>query len=336
MTAHSDPIAVVGTSPFAWLLAGLLALDHKRAVRLLGEPPDPYRLWATPALSVAPLTRPQSWALLASETRRAVRRISRIGSGIVQRADVHMTAGSPESKVALSHIRHMMEGFGHTITPEGTASPPGAMRIGDAWSIDIARFTRTVPGWLASSAVDIASFTGKADLPDTSKIVLADDWAVLSVLATREIERIARIVPHLGIETAPVVPGSRRIVLDLESGASLAQSANGSIRGVAPDGDGAGLTRIAACLPPHARPRLMARTRFSRLLPRDGAPVIGPLGRTNHFAVMGLGGLDLLLAPVVARLVVDGASPAETAWAQAHGAGRRRNGVAEFVPDAAA
>lgn len=343
MSEQSETIAVVGASPFAWLLAGLLASDHSRAVVLVGPAPQPFALRPLPSLSVAPLTRPQSWALLHDATREAVRRLSRIAPRMGERVDLALLAGSPTSRIALGHIRRMAEGFGHPAEPIDRAEQSG-IGLRDTWLFDTALFMAAAPRWLASANVTVThtpealtvNRDGSATLADTliTRVILADDWAILSHLSADEISAFARVERWVGIETPPHRPLPFRAGFDLDSGAVFAQSAQGTISGAAPDDDGKGIARIAACLAQDPAPRLAARTRFERLVSHDGAPVIGPTRRGQMFVIAGLGPLDLVLAPTLAAIVCGTASPSGAEWSTAHGAALRqpRRPVAEFSP----
>ena len=61
--AHAD-FVVVGSTPLARLVAGLLASVHGKTVVFSGESQSGYRLPRGLDLSVAPITRPETWALL--------------------------------------------------------------------------------------------------------------------------------------------------------------------------------------------------------------------------------------------------------------------------------
>src|SRR5690606_23609752 len=153
MTEQSKTIAVVGASPFAWLLAGLLAADHSRAVVLLGPPADPHRLRPLPALSLAPVTRPQTWALLDTHMRRTVRRLSRLAPGVAERIDMRISAGSPDGAAALSHIHRTAEGFRMPLDPPVATDGATVLGLRDVWLFNPNPLIAATPAWLASANV---------------------------------------------------------------------------------------------------------------------------------------------------------------------------------------
>lgn len=341
MTARARSIAVVGSTPFAWLLAGLLAADHSRDVVLVTDSVDAGRLWPLVSLSLCPVTRPQTWAVLAGHGQHTARRLARIGPGLTARTDLTILARTPAARVAQSHMRHMAAGFGHAVEPDGAA----AIRVRDIWRFDAAAFAALAPQWLAASGVALADAAadlkirkdGGSSIGDAGLdlVVLADDAAILAHLQTQEIAPFATRYDHLGIMTAPV-PGPRLpAIADLDTMALLAQNENGQIVGMARDDDGKGLERIAHALPDSVAPRMAARTRPLRLLTHDAAPAFGTIRRGKLFVAAGLGGLDIVLAPLVAEAIADAASGPDLQWAAAHGLGLRqpRADVAEYAAD---
>ena len=337
-------IAVVGASPFAAFLAGLLAADHSRAVVLLGPPADPYRLRPLPALSLAPLTRPETWSLLATHTRRTVRRLARIAPGTSERIDMRLSARSPDATIALSHIHRTADGFRVPLDPPVAAGGATILGLRDVRLFEPALLAAAAPAWLAGANVAMLNALdglrlrrdGTASFGATAidQVVLADDAAILDWLDADEIAHFARVEHWLGVETLPHRLARYRAGVDLDTGAVFAQSGDGVIRAAACDDDGSGFESIAASLAHDAAPRLAARTRFARLLTHDGAPAFGPTRRAKIFVIAGLGVLDLVLAPRLAAIIAGAADGIEAEWAAAHGADLRqpRRAVAEFAP----
>ncbi|WP_421950873.1 hypothetical protein [Pelagibacterium sp.] len=344
MTEQAKTIAVVGASPFAWLLAGLLASDHSRAIVLLSPPPNPHALRPLPPLSLAPVTRPETWSILMAHARPALRRLSRIVPAIGERIDMRVGARSAQAMIALSHMRHIAGGFGYPVDPiEKTAH---GMRVGlrDVRSINAAALFAAAPSWLAATNVAVLSSVeglkirrdGGARFGATSidQVILADDDAILRWLDADEIATFARIEHWAGIETAPQRLARYRAGFDLDTGTVFAQAGDGVIRAAARNDDGEALARIADCLSLDPAPRLAAQTSLTRLFSHDGAPVLGPTRRDKVFVVAGLGTLDLVLAPLIAGIVSGRASGLEAEWAAAHGADLRqpRREFADFHP----
>ena len=104
--------AVCGNSPFATLLAGLLASVHGRSVCLVGDPWSPYRLVRHHDIAVMPATRPETWSLLRSSGAAAGKLVGSIGRGLYERVDPLFVAETPAQASYLGHMRWMAAGFG--------------------------------------------------------------------------------------------------------------------------------------------------------------------------------------------------------------------------------
>ncbi|RDE10454.1 hypothetical protein [Pelagibacterium lacus] len=312
---------------------------------LVTNPCPPGHEATLPSLSVAPLTRPETLSLLVKYGPGAARQTNRIARGAAGRGDLALTAHGAASGAALSHIRHMLAGFGRVVEPLGAPAGTTRVRVRDVWQFHAAPFLAAAPAWLAgANAAMVNAASGLKLRKDGSAsfgatpvdlVVLADDAAIVSRLAEAEVAAFAARVAHLDIATEPVAPLATPSIIDLDGGAQLAQDASGRLIGSAQDSDGRGLARITAALPEGVATRLAARGRSTRLLPHDGAPVLGPTRKNRLYVVAGLGRCDMALAPLVARLIVGKATPAEAEWAAAHGAELRqpRANVADFAPE---
>ncbi|AEQ50820.1 hypothetical protein KKY_781 [Pelagibacterium halotolerans B2] len=311
---------------------------------LLSPAPNPHALRPLPALSFAPVTRPETLSIVLDHARPALRRLSRIVPAISERIDVRIEGRTAEAIVALSHMRHAAEGFGYPADPMEKTARGANVKVRDVRLIDAAALHEAGPAWLAGANVAVLhSVDGLSIRRDGSarfgattidQVILADDGAILQWMDADEIASFARIEHWTGIETAPQRPGRYRAGFDLDTGTVFAQSSDGIIRAAARDDDGKALPRIADCLSLDPAPRLAARASLTRLCPDDGAPVLGPTRRGKLFVVAGLGVLDLILAPLVAGIIAEQASGLEIEWAAAHGADLRqpRRDIAEFHP----
>lgn len=257
---------------------------------------------------------------------------------------MRLLARSGEGKLALSHIRHMAPGFGYTVEPHAFDGA-SALRIRDIWGFDPAAFMSAAPAWLAGANVGVVSARsglrfrrdGTASFASTEldKVILADDAAIIELLAEDEVAGFASASDHIAILTTPVAPAPL-FTVDLDSGGTLVPLAHGTVHGSAPDIGGDGLSRIANCLPAGAGARLAARHRSKALLTHDGAPAFGPLRRNGPYVIAGFGPLDIVLAPLLARLIAGGGTALEAEWAAAHHTQLRqpRPSVAEYHPRA--
>ena len=136
------------------LLAGLLATTSKARVCLIGEPWSPYRLPRRLDLSVAPVTRPETWSLLRTCVPEVRKAIGAIGAkGVLERAEPLFVAETSEGAEALMHVRHMLLAYG---TPADRIVPEGAgasCHIRDALVIRRPALASAAGDWLARSGV---------------------------------------------------------------------------------------------------------------------------------------------------------------------------------------
>ena len=109
---HAD-FAVLGATPQARLVAGLLASVHGKSVVFQGESQSGYRLPRGIDLSVGAITRPETWALLKASLPETLKLVSRVGKrGTWSRLDPIFFADAAGGKEALAHARHMAAAFG--------------------------------------------------------------------------------------------------------------------------------------------------------------------------------------------------------------------------------
>ena len=94
--------AVFGSSPLACLVAGLLVTAHKRNVVMVGDGEARYRLPRAVDLSLAPITRPETWAMLSNALPETTKLIGRIGGRhALRRVDPIFFADGPAAREAL-------------------------------------------------------------------------------------------------------------------------------------------------------------------------------------------------------------------------------------------
>ncbi len=71
---------------------------------------------------------------------------------------------------------------------------------------------------------------------------------------------------------------------------------------------------------------LSGRSVFTKLLSRDGAPVVGKLGRSSLWGIAGLGHGDISFASALARLIAGNPSEREADYFGMRGADSKRSG----------
>jgi hypothetical protein len=97
MAAGTYDFAILGASPFALLLAGLLRSAHGKSVVVVADPWSDYRLARGFELSVMPATRPETWALLKRGATETTRLLGTVGKNLYERVDPLSGSASPPS-----------------------------------------------------------------------------------------------------------------------------------------------------------------------------------------------------------------------------------------------
>jgi hypothetical protein len=350
MTEARADFAIVGSTPLARLLAGLLASAHGKAVVFSGESQSGYRLPRAVDLSVAPITRPESWALLKAGLPEALKLMSRIGGrGAWSRIDPILFSETMAGKEALAHIRHMALAFGHAaeLVP---ASAIGTGRDGvllrdavqlhrpvleaglDRW-LDQHRVRRLRAGETLSVRADgSAELVSGADRVEIGQAVLADDAAIIAhvppalwpPLLTR---RVAST-----IATEPTRPLAAALMHRLDTGLTLVQQAGRGIAAIGPGAIDPFAAALGVLLGKERDFRQAGQSSYEAVITADAAPAVGRLRGSGPDILAGLGPSGAFLAPALARWLCGVAGPAESEWLGARLVDRKaaRSPVAEF------
>ncbi len=349
MSEKQVDFAVFGSSPLARLLAGLLAGTHGRSVAFIGESHSGYRLPRDIDLSIAPMTRPQSWSMVTALLPETLKLLSRIaGRSAWSRVDPILFAEEPEALEALSHMRHMASGFG-LAAEKISASMVGAGRSGvmlrDAVRLNRPVLEPALDRWLdkqnvlrgAAEDVSIAA-DGVAILKmgdDTilaGQAILADSAAILAHLPNNQWPALLRRQTMATILTTPTQQIAAPVMMQVDTGTTLLQQAEG---GIAAIGRGE-LTHFSAGLQTllgYGRQVQQAgQTIHLALEATDGAPLFGRVGGVGADIVAGLGPTGGFLAPALARWIAGNPRAQEESWFGARLANRTASAepVAEF------
>ncbi|MBE7733643.1 hypothetical protein [Devosia faecipullorum] len=346
--------AVFGSTPLARLLAGLLADMHGRQVVHIGDSPSIYRLTRSIDLSVAPITRPESWALLGRSVDETLKLIARLaGRNAWGHADPVFFADDPRAEEALSHMRHMAQGFGIATEP----TPPsllGGNRSGICLR-DAVRLNRAVlePGietWLKRAGVlhlkpqtvttepgGSAELVAGGSVFHARQAILADDDAIIAHLPRRQWPALLRQQQAASILAFSAPKLVAPIMLNIQSGLTLIQQENGlAAIGL---GEMAQVSSQTRALLDQNRPvEQTGQTNFAVLTTSDGAPAMGRVAGTGVDIVAAMGMIGAFLAPALARwLCGESDGPDEAAWFGARLVSREAKPalVGDFVPIAA-
>lgn len=312
----------------ARLVAGLLAGEHGRRVGFIGDSQSGYRLPRGIDLSVAPITRPETWALLQNGVTETTKLISRVGGrGAWQHVDpIFFAEGKPATE-ALSHIRHMATGFGLTIEPAAT-SLIGATRSGivirDAIRLNLPMLEPALDRWMAQQGVIFLSSDKISVAMDGSAVVthggeqieaintvLADSSAIIAHLPLRQWPTLLQRVHTSTILTTPAQPLASQVMADLDSGATLIQQEEGGIAGTG-QGDLASFSRhLQHLLGTQRQVELAGQTAYPLLETSDGAPAVGRAAGAGTDVIAGFGSLGAFMAPALARWLAGNPSQTE-------------------------
>ena len=348
MTEARADFAIVGSTPTARLVAGLLASVHGRTVVFSGESQAGYRLPRGIDLSAAPITRPETWALLKDGLPEALKLIARIGGRRSwSRVDPILFSEAAAGKEALAHVRHMALAFGHA-AERMPAAAIGANRDGlllrDAVLLHRPTLEPALDKWLDQHKVrrlredetlivrpdGSAELTSDDDRIEIGQAVLADDPAIIrhggplpALLARRVTSTIF---------TEPTRPIASSVMHQLDTGLMLVQQSGRGIAAIGPGAIDPFSAALGVLLGKEREFRQAGQSSYETLTTIDAAPAVGRLRGTGPDVLAGLGPGGAFLAPAIARGLCGVAGPAENAWLSARLVDRKtaRSAVAEF------
>ncbi|HEV7717762.1 MAG TPA: hypothetical protein VGO70_02175, partial [Arsenicitalea sp.] len=317
-------------------------------VCLIGSPSSAFRLAHGIDLSVAPVTRPETWALLKHATPETLKLLARIGGRrTYARLDPILVGETAAGIEALAHMRSVAMGFGIAVErlPDGQIQG-AAYRLRDAATNVRGELEAALPAWL--EAVEVGHLTpekakvtlrrdgsvkieAKGQSIEAAQGVLADDAAILRHIDAEAREKCFRQQTMTSILTEPTRALPAPVMVYPDRGVTLSQRPNQAIAAFASGTGDDALARIGACLAGHGPVRLAGQTEFSSLSTLDGAPLIGPVRGSKALLIAGLGPVAAFLAPALARFIAGVASDAERTYFAAREAGRGRMAVADYA-----
>lgn len=343
--------AVCGATPFAMLLAGLLASVHGKRVCLLGDGWSPYRLPRRIDLSAMPVTRPETWALLKRETPETLRLLGTVGRGLFERADPLFIAETAPEIDRLGHVRWTAAAHGfaaeRAVDPSITRS--GAIcRIRDAVMLVSGRAEPSIEAWLDKLGVarlpaisttlttkrdGTATISGEGRETEAASVILADESAILDRQTPSDMHRLLSVVASTAIMTEPAAralpaPLCYYLDRDLVLHQRAARHAVTALAGRTPE---TARARLAASTGGLGALRPTGQALYRRIETMDGAPLIGRSGRHKLTIVAGLGDAAAFVAPAVARFIADAATDEDRDYFAAREVSKaaHRQGVAE-------
>jgi len=342
-------LAIVGSTPLAGLLAGLLASEHRRRVVLVAEASTAFRLAQGFDLAAGPITRPETWALLRDGTKETLKLIGRIGGrAAVRRIDPLFICEMEESAAALSHMWHVALGFGLAVerrTMPGVL-PGVAFRARDVALLDRPTLGAALAGWHAKLGVQrldagntnaVISRDGSVRLHvggqtiEAAHAVLADDIAVAAHIDDATSDPVLGLLPTTVMATEPTRKLAAPVMIYLDRGVSLMRSPGGSVLATSIGRGDAAPAMVGSCLAGHGPLKRVGQRVFRSVVTRDGGPLIESRAGRGASLVAGLGMAGAFFAPALARLFAGVAGGGEAEYFSRRGAAGDRRMIADYV-----
>lgn len=347
--------AILGASPQARLMAGLLAGVHGKSVVFIGESQSGFRLPRVLDLSIAPLTRPESWALLQAGRAEVQKLLTRIaGRQGWARLDPVLFADSGEGQQALAHIRHMATGFGlaaERLRPNAMAKGREGVVFRDATIIQRTIAEPALDQWMNAQGVQIlapdsrvtihADGSGEVETEQATisavQFVLADDAALLRHLPAEHWPHLLLRGQGTTILTEPTGRIAAPVMLEIDSGLTLWQRADGGVVAFGPGRMDQVLGAVSTLLGGDRSIHRAGQSQYNIVTTRDGAPALGRIDGRGADILVGFGPSGIFFAPAMARWLAGLAAPEENQWFSARLVNRASatSTVAEYAPPAA-
>lgn len=351
MADGSFDYLVVGSTPLAGLLAGLLAIEHKRHVCLVGEPFSPFRLQRSIDVSVAPVTRPETLALLKRVAAETTKLVNGWGKGLVSRVDPLFVAETPDGIAALGHFRHLAIALGYAVEPVADRNiAEGLMlRVRDQQMLAHGRLEPALEAWLTQHEVrhldraeteltirkdGTARIVHDGRGVEAQQVILAGDDAVLEHLPEEARDRSLEAVPGSALLLEAGKPLPAPYVSFLDRGVVLGQDGKVSVSALVTGDPATARARLGSAAGKAGALRLAGETVVGALHTTDGAPYIGQARGQKTNVIAGLGPTAAFLAPALARHFAEVSPADEAQWFAARGAtrGNQRLQAADYAP----
>lgn len=343
MSAGFD-IAIVGASPLATLLAGLLQARHGRRVVQLADIEAGFRLPRGIDLSAAPITRPETWEILVESRQETLRLIAPlVERSALAGTELTIVAQSPESVVALAHLHQMVTAYGHVAErrPDATVRDAELLVIDDVVVLRHEKLLAPLLSWAGESGVVVENgavrrIAGSGAEGFALETSAGSVSASLVVLVGPDGVRGLKALPpglvagHGTILLGQAGPLPPMLRLGLDSGALVHVDAQGAPLGFGHGEDEAARGAIADLLRLDDPLPLAARRRVASVSSADAAPYIGRAVADGVFFACGLGPAAGFWAPALARHIAGAGPEAEDSFFRAHAPGAERHLVRDI------
>lgn len=353
MSQAPADFVVFGSAPLARLVAGLLAGVHGRRVLWIGDSHAAFRMPRGIDLSVGPLTRPESWALLAQSVPETVKLLARAGGKAgTQRLDPIFFADSPSGQQALAFLGSSAAGFANAIEPLPSGHL-GKVRSGivlrDALYLQRDRLEPILDTWLdslkvtrlplAHAGITLAadgsvSIVQGSETFAAAQAILADDETITAHLPVETLVRLFQLQPMTTILTEPTLAMAAPVMLQVDADLSFVQGPHRGISAIGAGSTEACAAQIGVLLGANRQLRQAGGAQHQSLRSPDGGAVLGRAGSSGPLLLAGLGVTGAFLAPALARWIMDAARPDEATYFAARSPDRAMLGspVSEYLP----
>lgn len=339
MAPDSFDHLILGSTPLAGLVAGLLASVHGKRACLVGEPFSPFRLQRNLGLSVAPVTRPETLILLRHSAAETVKLVNGWSKGLLTRADALFVAETPDSIAALGHFRQLAIALGYVVEPVADRAFAGGVmfRVRDAQLMGHGRLEPELEAWLAKCEVRhldaaVTEVTLRRDgsarivhdgrTLEADHSVLSGDNVIAHYLDADSLDRSLEIVPASTVLLEGGRPLPSPFVNFIDRGITLEQDGQVAVSALVTGDPATARARLGSAIARAGTLRLAGETSLRAVRTLDGAPYVGPARGGKATVIAGLGPAAPFYAPAIARHLA-GASPADEAnWFAARGASR--------------
>jgi len=341
--------AIFGSSPLAGLLAGLLASGHGKRVACVGESAARYRLPRSIDLSIAPITRPETWSLLAATSAETQRLLTKIaGRNVLRHIAPILFSDEPFAHEALGHVAHMARANGcdvQPLPPSRLGAQRTALSISDALTLHRPTLEAGIDTWLGEIGVrryqsarlgenGSAHIDSDGDTIEARCAVLVDDAAILGHLPRKEWPALLKSQSHSTVLAASGRHLASPVMLQLETGTTLVEHEEGGMAAFGPGSLPVFSAQLSGLLTEGGQLQQVGQVGYEAILSLDGAPLVGPTRAFGPTMVANLGPTAAFIAPVLARWLAGRASDSEAEWCVARRPDRsaKASQVAEFCP----
>lgn len=340
---------IIGSTPLAGLVAGLLKREHGRRVCIVSEPYSSFGLQRRFDCSIDAVTRPQTLILLKRLAAETLKLINSIGRNLTDKVDPLLVAESRAGAAALGHFQHLAQLLELPVErlADRTISDGYLLRVRGQHLIAHHRFAPALEGWLAAADVrridpDDAGITIRKDGTariaaagrdfEAAQVLLADDAAVLAHLPVEAWDRSVARTASTALLLQPAKPAPVPFSIWLDRGLVLRQETKGPLAATLLGDRNSAEARVAGATPRSLPLRRAGEARIEALATSDGAPLLAPARGIKVTHLVGFGLTGAFLAPAVARQLAGLATQDEAAWFGARGAtrGNLRLNAAEF------